>query len=288
MYFKNQIFNIFYFILISSNLFANVTMNIGQCNLDGTMSVGNGNLNFGKICGTGQIIGNNFTMKCNEFNFRGTIESNGECIIRCKKPFDYNSFTRKGNGSITVIISPYDFESFTKDELIDTADNLLVSNFFTNDISSLDDQIKSIRYYAASNKIKENIIFESVVDNLDNQINYHELHLDEKYDTKYLKRILGDWTLAGIGLAPSYIFYKYKSNINKIIPSIKEEHMATGAFLGLILTCFSVSDSLPAISACLNPKHKEKFEKLTLIKEKIYKSLESPYILEKEQVIKLQ
>lgn len=276
MYFKHIILSS---LLFCAGLVADVSVNMGQFTLNGTVSAGNGVFNVGRLSGNGTISGHNFKIKCDEFNFTGTIECSEECVIRVKKPFDYAMFKRQGTGSITVIVSPYDFQPYTETELITTAKDLFLTNYAKTTEEATMLSIGLIRYWAASNAIDEKKVFDPVMEQLNQRLAHHLSHRDEKYDATCLPRIATDSAALCIGLIPAYLAYKNK---------IENQVLLTVAAVSAFAAFAGAYDGVVTLLDCVNPRHEAKIATLMMIKNRINQALQVPYVLEKEEIIKLQ
>ena len=81
----------------------------GMLELNGTHNLNNGTLSGRIITGTGIInVKNEGTISCDEFQFTGTINCNGKCIIEAKKAFWRGMFKKRGPGTI-IINAPMHF-----------------------------------------------------------------------------------------------------------------------------------------------------------------------------------
>lgn len=58
------------------------------------------------LSGKGLVSAPEITIVANKFDFKGTIECSGKCIITTKDPFDAKMFTRKGEGQFIINIDP--------------------------------------------------------------------------------------------------------------------------------------------------------------------------------------
>jgi hypothetical protein len=279
---------------------ATSSFQVGQWVLDGTFNIEGNGVRVGILSGTGLIKGNKFALRCREFNFRGTIECDGECIIICQNPFDYSSLTLKGKGSITVIISPhaYDFRPYTKSDLCAEAKNAVISDLLDKTDEDLEKQINLIRTYSALSKLDENQIFNAVMEMLDQKIEYRTEHQNDIFDPiaenkKIFKDRLKFASKAGAvtvaGLLPIILFCT--TNIKKNLKMSNDAAFYIGfpgsviSLIGAFITVGTLIESYPKH---VDPQHKERLSKLYAIKKKVEQALATPYILEKELVIKLQ
>lgn len=288
----NRYHNIFIYLVFTMVLALKI--NAGTYTVGGYISGGSININADILSGNGHLDSSNISIQCNEFAFKGTITSYGKCIIRCKKPFDYTMFTKKGFGSITVIISPYDFVSFTKSELCNFSQDILLKDLekthhYTNDY------IATIRYYAVSNKIDEKDIFKSLFKKINEKITYHEDVIDGKYDTSILGRLsslLVHLGISAVGLGITYHFYHHPDFLKQFWTNELEFNNFVQSAT-CVSTIFSVIPGLCGFAAFLRKSenkedHRQKLAQLLEIKENIKKALINPLILEKEEIIKLQ
>ncbi len=266
--------------------------------VDGTFNIEGNNTRIGVLSGTGLIKGNKFVLRCKEFNFKGTIECDGECVIFCQNLCDYSSLTLKGNGSITIIINPYayDFRRFNESSLSIAAKNLLISNLLDKTDEDFEKQINLIRTHSALNKLDENQIFNAVIEMLDQKINYHTEHQNDIFDpAAENKKIYKDrskaastsFAIATAGLLPMVLFAR-----TSLSQKFSADNMLKITFSGLIVsvigTLVTAAILAEAYPQHINPQHKKRLSKLYAIKKKIEQALATPHILEKELAIKLQ
>jgi len=276
-------FHLFNFTLL---LMLSTITNAGTYTINGSIvSFSTANINAGTLCGCGYIEAPEILITCDEFAFEGTIKPYTECIIRCKKPFNYDMFTKNGTGSITVYISPYAYIKYTKATLLDFSQKTLLENL---DIiqESLYEQIRLIRYYAASNDIDEKYIFECIFKKIDEKSHYLQDCIDGKCDNSILQKLSHLLKAAGfstIGLGISYGFYKYA------------EHSGNKGFVEVAIygSILSVMPLLAGLRIAFEkPKdkdlHRKKLAQLNTIKDGIEESLSNPLVLQEEQIIKLQ
>jgi hypothetical protein len=236
-------------------------------------------------------------LQIDQFNFTGTIECNGQCIIRSKKPFDYRSFTKKGTGTFKIIISPHDFIPLTGLELILKVQKECVYYALNkSDLESslsqyitLPQYITFIRYLAAANILDEKSIFFLIDNFFGHEIialeeGYEDMKplLQKRYDTRHLGGVLGCATMLPLGLGCAYQFFKDT-----------EKDPYTMLTLGAIISALSVAGVCYYLYQCCNPKYKEEVdrvlvakERLEYIKKLIADVLMQPYIVE-EQIIEL-
>lgn len=59
------------------------------------------------LSGKGSVIAPEVTIVAKKFDFRGTIECSGTCVITTQEPFDETMFTKKGDGKFIVNVDPY-------------------------------------------------------------------------------------------------------------------------------------------------------------------------------------
>lgn len=267
------------------NSFDTCSISIAKYVLTGTVK-GNVavNVDVNTIQGDGLILSKKITIVCDEFNFTGTIECNGECSIYCKNPFDYDAFKRKGRGRFVIIISPYRHEPFTESTLMSKACSLLVCDPLHLTKEQVDMHIKHLRRNAAVNNIDEKSIFEKIQEEVNAYITYYKKRLDEKWDCPSLYKGMLSGGLAMGGFAGCYA--GYKDVFAKLLEYIGVDKSAFLIALGLVST-------IPLVIAChflangLSPCHAEKYEKLCMVRERIDKAMTKPRVCQ-EQVIRLQ
>ncbi len=59
------------------------------------------------LSGKGSVIAPEVTIVVKKFDFRGTIDCSGTCVITTQEPFDEMMFTKKGDGKFIVNVDPY-------------------------------------------------------------------------------------------------------------------------------------------------------------------------------------
>ena len=100
--------------LLSTSFSAIIGMiNAGSCCMKiGSSYTNNGQTNAktikidcgGTLSGNGKFSAEIIILKTKKFDFKGTIECSGECLIMAEEEFDPEMFTRKGNGKFIIKI----------------------------------------------------------------------------------------------------------------------------------------------------------------------------------------
>src|SRR5690606_21251153 len=135
--------------------------------------------------------------------------------------------------------------------------------------------IKTIRYYASSNNIDEQSVFDELVKTVDEKISYHNEHIDEKIDKAKLIKFFSSLgaTAAGFGIVCST--FKYQDILEKFF-HCKGENISTAAILGAMIPLYFIVKSITSFSLWVN--HKKKIIQLGLIKEGIQEALCKPFV----------
>lgn len=226
--------------------------------------------------GCSVIRGSTITLICDEFTFTGTVSCDGKCTIYTRKPIDASSFKREGKGTFEVVIAPLGIEFMGESELFSRSYKNFHDNCLRLDETAVDSIIRKIRNDAAVNKLDENALLEKVKKDLKIRAQFHKDHLTERRDQSSLSLGLTMCGISAIGLACSYALFKNKGISQKFgIDAFAVKSVAVTA--GII-------SAIPAFVApgtfydWLYPRHKEKYEALSLIIRSIENALAAPQV----------
>lgn len=235
--------------------------------------------------GTATIEAPSITIIADEFKFNGTLSCDKNCNIYTKKSFDINSFKRRGRGTFKIIISSYEVKYFNQAELALTAYNYFYGRCTNLKEVDIDAKIKEIRAYAALNFIDEKAVFDNIKKNLEEKVNFHQQRLEEKRDIDSLYVFFAKWGISATGLLATYVLFV---NEQTLTTTFKAEE----GFIKLLSCITAAASTLPAIFSYSdfynwkNPRHKEKYESLSLIISRIDHALAVERVPE-EQIFNL-
>ncbi len=130
-----------------------VNMNVGNhLNVDGLIH-GRESVHLssgGDICGDGTIKGPEIIIDAEEFEFTGTIECDGVCIITTTQPFDHTMFKQRGKGTFSFRVDDIALEALeeadAQDAPVSSPTTLTNNDFFhaveTHDATTVEECIE--------------------------------------------------------------------------------------------------------------------------------------------------
>ncbi len=230
--------------------------------------------------GNGTIEGDKVTIHCDEFKFRGKISAQ-KCIIYTKIISDYNMFERSLEGNYTINISKYGFESCTYESLFSS----IMNHYLDFAEKNIEDEIKRIRNHAIFNKIDDVKLLEALKKALKEKASYYIDKIDEKRgpsEDLYAGILCGTLGIGGISVATAGMWYQKFLMEQYHFNELTQFRIAT--FAVLFAGCSSFISYI-FLSNWLNPRCKERYEKLSLILSAIDQSLMKPLALEQEVIV---
>ncbi len=262
------------------------------------MSPNTVSLKLDSLLGSGTIKAPFIRIACDTFNFTGTIECDNECTIYVKKPFDYEMFTKEGAGNFTVIVSPYGIEEHTEASLLSKIRRALSNNLLSVTDEDIERIGKEIRHHADFNKLDQQSVVTYIQQGLKDDCAYHADRLGNSRDASELLKGIKSCALSTTSVGACVLAYRFRKQINKqlrtLIPIFDKEDIqdicipifGIGVIGAVVVSCALLPEAARDFASWLNPRHKEKHEKLMDIESKLMRALEAPYISEQE-IIKL-
>ena len=229
------------------------------------------------LSGSGTIQAPAIRISCDEFNFTGTIDCATECTIFVKKPFEPEQFTKQGEGSFSMVVSPYPFEKHTLASLGNKLDSFMLNSPLSLTDDSIEQMVKEVRYYARVNMLDQQEVATHAKQKLKDAIAYHADRVDNTLDsTEFLKGLkTGGVAGASVGLcALTYTFGKpirkwARSTIPLVDKQMCEQFFCLGVLCTGIVNYVCLPEAAGNFTRALYPNHKQKYEKLVQIESTV-------------------
>ena len=243
-------------------------------------------INATKIEANGTIEAKKVIIICDTFNFSGTICCSEECIIYVKNPFDYTQLKRNGEGKFTVIITENKIDLFSPESLVsDTVKKL--ENYKENlTEAEIENELKKARTRAVLNRVDDIKILEDIKENIEQKVQYFKERIHQKRGpSSYLgaSALCGTGSMLGVSMATAVLLYPdLQAQRYKLSNSVCVKAAA------VIAAAISIGSSLASyvfFAEWLDPKYKEKYEKLSLVIPKIDEALLVQRVPEEEIII---
>ncbi len=238
--------------------------------------------------GSGNIKGKKVTIICDEFKFQGTISCTEECTIYVKNQFDHTMFKRNGAGKYIVIVTKNNVELFSQESLLSTVVSELTNNCLNLTQEGIVNTLRKTRTRAVLNRIDDLNFLEELKKKVEAQAQYYRERLDEKRGTSAtLHTGVAFGGVSSLGLCSAVSALLYNQSITTKLKLNSPGSVKIYAGVGGVVSLIPLFLSYMAISEWLNPRYKEKYEKLLLVITKIDQSLKTKRIPE-EEIITLQ
>lgn len=277
----------------------NVTVNASVLTGNGSISSGNNmfikSSNFGyagtisssnaceieanKFEGCATINSPIITIKCEDFNFTGTLFCDQQCVIYAKNEFDVTKFSKKGKGSLKVVISPHEVEVLDGDKLCSKSFDAFCSKGLNLTQDDIDNVIKKTRSYAVLNFLDDKAVLENIKTRALERANFHKDKMNERRDTSFLHSGLAKTGLTMVGLGIAYAMLRNEERLNERVNNIPVKVVAS--VLGG-LSAFSAIASVSDFYSWIYPKHREKHAVFALITDRINQSLATQRVPEEK------
>lgn len=235
----------------------------------------------------GTIEGNKVTIICDEFKFSGTIAAQ-ECIIYTKNKFDHTLFKRNTNGKYTIHITKKGFEPSTHKNRISNAFQNLKTNFLHLADENIEDEIQKVISYANLNNIYDIVLLTSFMQEAEEMAIYNrERQNKNRGSDSDLYAAIACGSLGAIGITGAIAAILYPNLITRKFNLKNKEGLVKYASIAAGCSVCSLLLSYLNLSEWLNPRYKEKYEKLSLIASQLNHALIRAHIPE-EEIIALQ
>ena len=224
-----------------------------------------------KIEGDGTIEGFILWVICDEFDFRGTLSCDLDCTIYTKKALDLRQFRRKGAGRVTLIVTNHRVELFTQDNLVNSVSEKFRSRCLLLSEAAIDKAIKKVRTNAVLNKLVDTTVLEQIRKNMEKEAQFHKNLMHIKRDNAALGMLIAKLGATAFGLSLSYALFENRHDIAQKLTLKKrdKESLMAMAITGGIISLVPLACAPSSFSAWLHPQHQEKYEKYSLMIEKL-------------------
>ena len=176
----------------------------------------------GTLCGNGLLKGSTIKIIAKDFQFKGIIECDGECVITTVQPFDHSMCTFKGKGVFSFVVDDNVYnaafssekreDSSFRDEKLEVSKGtysqeqlvMLLENFLKRDgILSLTQKkaenfVEEIALCAKESNLNIKEIFDLFLNKLHAHIEYNKSRIGKKSDLR-LAAIGATMLVAGLG-----------------------------------------------------------------------------------------
>lgn len=233
----------------------------------------------------GTIEGNRVTIVCDEFKFNGTITAQ-ECIIYTKNSFDSNLFKRNPKGKYTIHITKNGFETSRNKNKISNAFQNLQKNFLHLSEKNIEDEIQDLVAYVNFNNIHDIILLSSLKRKIAKMAMYNKEKQSQNRGCNsdlYAAMSLG--TLGAIGVTAVTAAIISPNLINQKLDIKNKKDLFKSASIVAGCSACSLLLSYLNLSEWLNPRYKEKYEKLSIIDFHLDQALMAAHIPEEEIIL---
>ena len=234
----------------------------------------------------GSIEGKKVTIICDEFNFRGALSCSQECTIYVKTPFDYTMFKRNGLGKFIAIVTKNNFEPHTQESLLSNAGAKLIQGCLKLTAENIENELKKTRTHAVLNRIDDIKILEQLKRNVEVKAHYCQERLNQKRgESTHFYTSAIFGGVGSMGIALATTAFLYSKSITQKLKLNDPTSAKFGAAIAGLVSLGSLLMSYTSLAEWLNPHYKEKYEKLSLAIAQIDQSLKTKRIPEEEIII---
>ena len=235
---------------------------------------------------TGSIASKKIIIICDEFNFQGDISCEQECRIYVKNKFDYNMFKRNGLGKFTIIITKNNYEQYTQENLLSSTSTKFIQNCLNLTADNIENELKKTRTHAVLNGIDDIKILEGLKKNVEEKAYYCKERLNQEHgESASLYTSTLFGIVGSIGMATSTAAFLYNKPLAQRLRINDQFAVKLSAAAAGLLSLGSLFLSFTNLSEWLNPQYNQKYEKLSLVITKIDESLKTERAPEEEIVI---